>query len=33
MYNFLEQVVTVSMTRDVKSVSRGVAVRELDDLF
>jgi CBS domain-containing protein len=33
MYTFLEQVVADSMTRDVKTVSRGVTVRELGDLF
>ncbi len=33
MYTFLEQVVANSMTRDVKTVSRGVTVRELGDLF
>ena len=29
----VEQVVAVSMTRDVQTVSRGVTVRELGDLF
>jgi len=33
VYTFLEQVVANSMTRDVKTVSRGVTVRELGDLF
>jgi CBS-domain-containing membrane protein len=33
MYTFLEQVVADSMTRDVKTVSRGVTVRELGDWF
>jgi CBS domain-containing protein len=33
MYTFLEQVVADAMTHDVKTVSRGVTVRELGDLF
>jgi CBS-domain-containing membrane protein len=33
VYTFLEQVAANSMTRDVKTVSRGVTVRELGDLF
>jgi CBS-domain-containing membrane protein len=33
MYTFLGQMVADSMTRDVKTVSRGVTVRELGDLF
>jgi CBS-domain-containing membrane protein len=33
VYTFLEQVVADSMTRDVKTVSRGVTVHELGDLF
>lgn len=33
MYTFLEQVVAAAMTRDVKTVSRGITVRELGDLF
>ena len=33
MYAFLEQVVADAMTRDVKSVSRGLTVRELSNLF
>jgi CBS-domain-containing membrane protein len=33
VYTFLEQVVADSMTRDVNTVSRGVTVGELGDLF
>ena len=33
MYTFLDQVVANCMTRDVKTVSRGVKLRELGDLF
>ena len=33
MYSFLEQVVADHMTREVKTVSRGVSLRELGDLF
>ena len=33
MYTFLEQVVADAMTRDVKTVSRGLTVRELGRLF
>jgi CBS domain-containing protein len=33
VYTFLEQVVADSMTRDVTTVSRGVTVGELGDLF
>ena len=33
MYKFLEQMVAGSMTRNVKAVSRGLTLRELEDLF
>lgn len=33
MYSFLEQVVADHMTRQVKTVARGVSLRELGDLF
>ena len=33
VYTFLDQVVANCMTRDVKTVSRGVKLRELGDLF
>src|SRR4051812_2627979 len=33
LYTFLEQVVADHMTRNVKSVNRGVSLRELGDLF
>ena len=33
MYKFLEQTVAGSMTRNVKAVSRGLTLRELEDLF
>ena len=33
MYTFLEQVVEDHMTREVKTVTRGVSLRELGDLF
>lgn len=33
MYTFLEQIVADHMTRDVKTVTRGVSLRELGDLF
>jgi CBS-domain-containing membrane protein len=33
VYTFLEQVVADAMTRDVKTVSRGLTVRELGHLF
>jgi CBS domain-containing protein len=33
LYKFLEQMVAGSMTRNVKTVSRGLTLRELEDLF
>jgi CBS domain-containing protein len=33
LYSFLEQTVADHMTRDVKTVTRGVTLRELGDLF
>ena len=33
MYSFIEQIVADHMTRDVKTVARGVTLRELGDLF
>ena len=33
MYSFLEQIVVDHMTRDVRTVTRGVTLRELGDLF
>jgi len=33
LYTFLEQIVTDHMTREVKTVTRGVSLRELGDLF
>lgn len=33
MYTFIEQIVADHMTRDVKTVTRSVSVRELGDLF
>jgi CBS domain-containing protein len=33
LYKFLEQTVAGSMTRNVKAVSRGLTLRELEDLF
>ena len=33
MYKFLEQTVAGSMTRNVKTVSRSLSLRELEDLF
>jgi CBS domain-containing protein len=33
LYSFLEQIVADYMTRDVKTVARGVTLRELGDLF
>lgn len=33
MYSFLEQIVADHMTRDVRTVTRGVTLRELGDLF
>ena len=33
MYTFLEQIVADHMTRDVKTVTRSVSLRELGDLF
>ena len=33
MYTFLQQIVADHMTRDVKTVTRGVSLRELGDLF
>ncbi len=33
MYNFLEQVTADAMTRNAKTVSRGVTLRELGELF
>jgi CBS domain-containing protein len=33
LYSFLEQIVADHMTRDVRTVTRGVTLRELGDLF
>ncbi len=33
MYKFLEQVTADAMTRNAKTVSRGITLRELEDLF
>ncbi len=33
MYTFIEQIVADHMTRDVKTVTRSVSLRELGDLF
>jgi len=33
LYTFIEQIVTDHMTRDVKTVTRSVSLRELGDLF
>ena len=33
MYKFLEQMTVDSMTRNVKTVSRGLTLQELEDLF
>lgn len=33
MYSFLEQIVADHMTRDIKTVKRGLTLRELGDLF
>ena len=33
LYNFLEQIAADHMTRDVKTVSRDLTLRELEDLF